>query len=156
QTDSGKLDIFLSRVKRQGGEPIWIFSSETLRGVPKAYEEIRPSKLETMLPPKLVRIHFLGSPLWRWVAAMLGITFAIVLGTIVTRALMALIRPILRLIAAGHGDESVRSLRGPVRLLLISIVLRFVGAAPTSLLQRHMWNRLAGTLALIAFTWLII
>src|SRR5579885_3561148 len=130
QTESGKLDIFLDRKKRQDAEPIWLFSYETLRGIPKAYEEIGPSNLEQRLPSSLVRIHFFGVPLWRWLAAFIGIALAMLLGTVVTRALMALLRPILRRFVAGHSDQSFLSLRGPVRLLLISIVLRVAGTTP--------------------------
>ena len=42
ESPSGNVEILLDRVQRGQGNAIWLFSSATLREVPRLYEEIQP------------------------------------------------------------------------------------------------------------------
>ena len=59
---SATLDIFLDLVQRGNNPPTWLFSSETLEGVPEIYKEFRTRHgIERHLPETLVDTWVLSS-----------------------------------------------------------------------------------------------
>ena len=50
KTKRGEYKILLERVQKENNPPVWLFSSETLKLVPKIYEEIDVPWLERHLP----------------------------------------------------------------------------------------------------------
>ena len=62
------VSIRMNRVKPQGGEPVWVFSRQTVALVEPLYERYGPTPLERALPAALKRDAFDGVPWWELIA----------------------------------------------------------------------------------------
>ncbi len=155
KTSSGTLDILLERVQRDGKPPIWLFSSETLQRVPAAFEEIDRGSLSRFFPWQL-QIRFLSIPLWRWLVIIVGIALALVAASLITRALMILLRSLVRRMTGVDDDRRVIGLRASVRLVMLAIVIGVIASLSASLLAREFWTRVAEILAVVGIAWLVI
>ena len=152
---TGTVSIFLDRVKRGDDPPIWLFSAQTLQQIPDAYENLsEPSPLEQKLPAWLLA-QFFATPVWRWLVLLAAIPVIVFLGSWINR----LLRPVLRKVAERVGGdgavEHVRSLRAPLRLFLLAIVLLVFGATSPSLLARAFWHNTGLMVMVIALTWFV-
>lgn len=155
-TNSGSLDIVLNRVHTDDGSQIWLFSSETLRNVPKFYEKISAPGIVRRLPAFLRDTALLSIPLWRWLSAIIGITLAFALASILTRALIPVLRPLVRRITGEHDDARMQSLRGPLRLAFLAAAAVAFSSLATSLLAREIWMHVGHVTAILAFAWMAI
>ncbi len=160
ETSFGKLDILLDRVQH-GTEPaIWLFSSETLRDVPRAFKEIDSGGVEgfveRFVPRPLREIKVLSIPLWRWLSIILCVGLAFVLASLVTRALIPLLRGTVGRITGQTDDRYLLSLRQPIRLVLLAIAIRLLAAVALSALTRAFWTHVAQIIAIAGISWLVI
>ena len=155
-TRSEKLDILLERMDRRGEIPIWLFSAETLHRIPAAAEEMSAYDVESYLPRILVDTTIRSIPLYRWITTIIGLALALGLGGLITRALVPLLRPLLRRITGEEDDRILVAIREPVRLLMISLVIRVLVYPSTSIQVRQFWIRVAGAVAIIGLAWLLI
>lgn len=154
-THSGKLDILLERVELRGQGPIWLFSSETLAGVPAAAEELDSFHPEGYLPRVLVDVKILSFPLYTWIGTVASLCIVLVLGALLTRALVYMLRPLFRRMIGGEDDRTLVDIKGPIRLILISAVLRLAASISVSLEVRQFWTRVAITVGIIGLAWLM-
>jgi MscS family membrane protein len=155
-TGAGKLEILLERTDRRGQSPIWLFSSETLLLIPAAAEEMSTFNPEKHIPRILVDTKILSLSLYRWIAVIIGLALAVGLGALVTRALVPLLRPLLRRMTGEEDDRTLRSIKAPLRLILVSVAFRFFSTFSTSLAMRQFWTRVAITIGIIGLAWLVI
>ncbi len=155
-TRSGKLEILLERIDRHGDRPIWLFSSETLLLVPAAAEEMSAFDLEQYVPRILVDVTILSLPLYRWISMILGLALALGLGRLVTRALVPLLRPLLRRMTGEEDDRALVVVKAPIRLILISVAIRLLSSTSTLLVVRQFWTRVAIAVGIIGLAWLVI
>jgi MscS family membrane protein len=155
-TTFGRVDILLDRVQRGNGPPIWLFSSETLRDVPRAYEEFNAPGIERFIPRTLRQVQIFSLPLWRWLAIMLAVALALVSASLVTRALIRLVRPAIRRITGQKDDRYLHSLTRPLRLLFLALAGRVLGHLAVSLLARTIWIRVSYVVAIAGFSWLLL
>jgi len=156
QAGADKLAIELNRVKQPDGSEIWLFSASTLRQVPRIYGQMRVPPLLRYLPQSLSQIRIFSIPLWRWIAIAVGLALALASASWVTRALILLLRPFLRRFTGEENERRLEMLKGPVRLLLIGLVMRVLSAYSISLLTRQLWNNLALVLTVIGSAWLLV
>jgi len=63
--------IELERVELQPGNPVWLFSSNTVAEIPDITPSTTNSAIEARLPRLLVSIRFLDTPLWKWLALLI-------------------------------------------------------------------------------------
>lgn len=154
ETAVGKLEIFLDRVQRSGQPPIWLFSAETLRRVPKTYEELGEPWFIKFIPNTLREKRLLSIPLWRWFAMVVGLGLAMLFASWATRALIRLILPVLRHATGEPDSKLLSSLRGPIRILFLAATVRLFAGFAISLLSRQLLSRLGSILATIGFAWL--
>lgn len=156
---SQTIDILLDRVQRGNNPPIWLFSSETLPRIPRAYEEINISGgekfAERLLPGSLRAITVFSLPLWRWLAIILSMVVAIALASLVTRALIPLFRLALRRMTGQTDDRYLLSLKRPVRLLLLALAIRFVATLAMSVLARAVWTHVSHVIGVAGAAWLL-
>ncbi len=156
ETRSGKLEVLLDRIDRRGQGPIWLFASESLALIPKAAEEMSAFDPEKYLPRSLVEIKIFSLSLYRWIGMILFLAIALALGSLVTRALVPILRPLLRRITGEEDDRALVSIKAPVRLLLVSVAIRLFSTISVSLMMRQFWNSVATTVAIIGLAWLVI
>ena len=155
-TRSEKLEILLERMDRRGESPIWLFSAETLQRIPAVAEEMSAYDIEPYLPRILVDTTISSFPLYRWIVTILGLALALGLGGVITRALVPLLRPLLRRITGEEDDRILVSIKEPVRLLMISLVIRLLMSLSASIHVRQFWIRVAAAVAIIGLAWLLI
>ncbi len=155
-TEAGSLDILLDRVQRGTGAPVWLFSWDTLRGISVAYAEIGPPWIESYLPQVVVGNRMLGFPLWVWVATLLSVPMALALAGLLSRALIPVLRSLLRYLTKEQDDRQLERIAGPMRLLMLVVAIHWiVGLFGLPLLVRQFWGSVAVILAVVAVTWLL-
>ncbi len=155
KTRDGELEIFLDRVKRPGEPAIWLFSSDTLSKIPRAYSRLQTSDVSRLFPAPLARKEVLGLPLWRWISILAAILLALILSSLVTRLLLWVLKLFL---SRGHfqdEERAIQQLNQPVRLLLLSLAAWGVETVSVSALGRAYWTAGARILATLGFGWLM-
>lgn len=155
-TGAGKLEILLERMDRHGQIPIWLFSSETLLLIPSAAEEMSSFNPEKYVPRPLVDIKIASLPLYRLIGMIIGLALALGLGALVTRALVPLLRPLLRRMTGEEDDRTLVSIKTPLRLILISVAIRLFSTLSVSLQMRQFWTRVSVTVGILGMAWLLI
>ena len=150
-----EADLILVRTADADGTRIWLISADTLAKLPELYEQAAVHQVETHLPKALVRHEFLGLPLWQWLAILLSIPVAALLGWLAVQ--------ILRLpwySWARYRQHAVASAWNsfvrPLWLLLGVLIQEIlVSLIRIPVLQRHRYQQVAGVVAVIAFSWLL-
>ncbi len=155
--NSGEVDadLILVRVPDADGARVWLISSDTLARVPELYEQAAVHQVETHLPHALVRNQFLGLPLWQWLAILLAIPLASLMGWLAVQ--------ILRLpwyFWARYRQHAVTAAWGsfvrPLWLLLAVLIHGIlVSYVRIPVLPRHHYQQVAGVVAVIASNWLL-
>lgn len=156
ETPSGKLDIFLDRIQPSKGPPIWLFSSETLRDVPKAFEGINTTGPERLLPAFLRENKVFSVPLWRWLLIIVALVLAVLSASLVARGLVLLLRAPIRRITGQTDDRYLLSITKPIRLLLLAIAIRLLARQAIDVLARVFWSRISLVLMVAGMAWLIL
>ncbi|MBI4537800.1 MAG: mechanosensitive ion channel family protein [candidate division NC10 bacterium] len=151
------LEILLDRVQHGQRPPIWLFSAETLRGIPQVYNKLRDTWFEELLPGWLAGAKLLGAPLWQWMAFLLSIPLAIGLAWPLNRLLLPMIRLLLRRIPHESEDRLLGRIARPLRLLVLAVTIQ-AGSylLPLSLAARQFWTRVSATLAVVALSWILL
>ena len=62
------MPIRIARVQAPGGEPVWVFSRQTVANVPALYEAYGPTRFEKALPPLLREQAFWTLAWWEVIA----------------------------------------------------------------------------------------
>ncbi len=151
------LEILLDRVQRGQESPIWLFSAETLRGIPEAYNELRDTWFEELLPGWMAKRHLLAAPLWQWLAFILSIPLAIVLAWLVNRLLLPTVRVLLRRIPHESEDVLLGRIVKPLQLLVLAVTVQAGSLVlPSSIVARLFWTRVSATLAVVALAWILL
>lgn len=152
---TGKIPIYLDRVKQGDGPRIWLFSKETLRQIPDAHEKLgEPAGLGKSLPGWM-QVQVIYTPIWCWFVLLVSIPVILLLGSWIDRIWL----PIhLKLAHRAGGDDAardVRSARGPLRLLFLTIILLILGAISPSVVGRSFWHHTGLVVMVIAITWFV-
>jgi MscS family membrane protein len=156
KTDRGSLDIVVERVYRRGEPPIWLFSSDTLAGVPRLSSESPLARLDQKFPRWMVETKLFAMPLWRWVAVLVAIGLMLAIAGLLSRLLQWLIRPALGRVLPVSGETIARKLRLPIFLLLLAAIVRFFSQYSLTVLARQFWNEGAVVLLVAGVTWFFI
>ena len=153
ESPSGTVEIFLDRVQRGQGNPIWLFSSSMWEEIPQVYDELQPLWFEQYVPQPLRTPRWLSIPLYRWIAILLLLPLVFGFAAVSTRILTGLLGPWLRRLTRGEGDHQLAG-AGPLRLLVLAVVFYVASFFGLTLAGRHFWTRVAETLAVMALCWL--
>ena len=155
--NSGELeaDLILVRVSDVGGGRIWLISSETVAKVSELYDQAAVHQVETHLPHALVRHQFLGLPLWQWLAILLAVPIAAILGRLAVQVLnlpwyfWARYR---KHAVAAAWSAFVRPLWLVLAVLIHGILVSYLRIP---VLARHHYQQAAGVIVVIGFNWLL-
>jgi len=148
-----EAELTLVRVPDPSGARIWLISADTLARVPELYDQVQAAQVQMHLPAVLIKNELLGLPYWQWLAMIIGLPIAALIGWL----LLKLLR-IPRVLWARRQDHRLRDWSNasrPLWLLLAvishSIIVRRIRLP---LLQRHYYQQVAGVFFVIAVTWL--
>jgi MscS family membrane protein len=155
------LDVLLDRSERKGQAPIWRFSAATLKQLPDVYEQIRPTLIESYLDENLwsplTQIHIVGVPLWKWLALPLTLIVVWVLARLVSRGLIAALRPLMSRLTVERAADAVALIVVPVRVVALgSVILAWAGISRLPLLNRFLLERAGAVVAIVGLGWLVI
>jgi MscS family membrane protein len=149
-----RVAIELVRVSPKNEPAIWLFSSETLRNIPEVSDSAAPA-FTRFLPKPLIDIEILSIPLWRWLAGILAIPLGVGLSSLITRGLVALLKPVLQRMT-GHQDvRRFLDLRNPVRLLVLAALIRIAAVFTVSLLMGKLIRDTSFVLTVAGAVWLV-
>jgi MscS family membrane protein len=152
-TSSAKVEIWLDRVQRGDSPSIWLFSQQTLRLVPEAYEDASSaSGIERYLPGWL-NVSLAGLPLWRLCADLISIPLILLMGSWIVR----LFKPFFTILSARMlSDAAIDRTQGlvaPLRVVLFAILFLANASFAHSLLGRSVWHKLGNLLLVLGVTW---
>ncbi|MGB6192863.1 MAG: mechanosensitive ion channel family protein [Terracidiphilus sp.] len=160
ETPDGPLDILLDRVQQPGDQqPVWLFSQETLRHVPEAYESaqsVARRDLVTYFPAWMSRFTLFSIPLSRWVLALGTLVALVLLALLLTRIVLALLKWALHGRLKPAIEAKLLDLRGPIFGLTAALGERALGGYAMTVLGRHRLEQAALVTGLISATWLLI
>jgi MscS family membrane protein len=152
----GELPIFLVRREDMQGRKLWYFARKTLEQVPQAYEALQFPQFEKKIPKTLVENRWLYMPVWQWLAMIIFIPIALLLGRLVTLAAEYFIRAYRK---ARHLPVLPANLflnLGPATLAFAVLFhYSFVSSIGTSLLYRIYYRRVIWVFLAIAFYWIL-
>ncbi len=150
-----EADFTLVHVTDPSGARIWLISADTLAKIPELYDQAQVHQVENHLPRVLVQHQFLGMPFWQWLAILLAIPTAGVLGF----ALVQILRLPWHFWTRSQPGVSVTlrpRITNPLWLVLSTIIHNIlVSYFRLPLLQRHYYQQTAGVVLVIASNWLL-
>ena len=153
---SGTFSIALVRVIDDRGDKIWLFSRKTLDTIPDTYDSLQFAGVERKLPAFLTKNRILSMPLWQWLAILLALPLALLIGW----ALSLIPRVALRYYQKKHGMDSLPPIRlahiGPGTLLLSAFIhYIFVFVIGASIVYRQYYRRVLWLFLAVAAYWLL-
>jgi MscS family membrane protein len=156
KTPNGDLKVMLDRVERPGHPSIWLFSQETLNLVPAAYASLHPTDYGRYFPAWMASVRFLYVPLWRWMVILVCLVLVFIVASLLARAMIWLLKRILRRRLPPRIEESVLALQTPIFCLTLAIVSRLAGGYAITALGRHYWGIAGLVLGWISTAWLVV
>jgi MscS family membrane protein len=144
------------RQEDEEGRKLWYFSRESLDKVPEIYDSLTFPGLEKKIPESLVTNRFLSMPLWQWIALILFIPIALLIGRLLTLLCVFL----LNRWRSARGRSSLipdRFFKVDPITLTIAIILHysFVGYIGTSLIYRLYYRHIVWIFLAISFYWIV-
>jgi MscS family membrane protein len=154
---TGEVEVIVDRIERKGQEPIWLFSSATLRAIPALYQEVGRREAARRLPDFVDRTGLGGLKRFEWLVLIGGIPLFFVAAAWANRALVVIIRPFWHRFAADDARPLTSVLPLPARLLIFALAVQWLlPALPLSLRVRQFCSSAAGALAIAAVVSLLI
>src|ERR1700733_2345393 len=156
--DSADSDVpvILVRVNDPTAGKIWLFSSITLSKVPDLYETIEEHQVENKLPQSLVKNAPLGMPLWQWLALLIAIPIAIIVGWGIV-LFLAIPRRLYLKFKKRPDLPSYRRVSMPLLLVFSAFAHRIIASRlGLPLLSRFYYHRTVGVLTCIGFFWFLL
>jgi len=151
QTQSGEIDVVLTRIVDKEAGSIWVFPAVLVSRIPDLHREVGLANFEETLPDAIVENQVLGVALWKWFLAV------ILAPAIISVIYLALYfgQPVLRLAGYDPGPQLPRAAFGPISWIVVIvtvwIVLKRIGLP---ILIRYAFARILGVAAVVVCLWL--
>lgn len=152
-TEAGRVDIYVERIDRPNGVPIWLFSRDTLVDIPEVYNEIDAASAETRLPDFMLRRYF-GITLFAWAFFFVFLPLLYFALSLVNRLVgMGVGRAMRRWTSRkSAGDPTI--LPHPVRFLILAgTVFQTLHQISLPLLTRQAGSIVMDLLLIAALVW---
>ncbi len=144
ETAKGPVPVYLDRVRREDGRPIWKIASATVSRVPVLYAEFGYGPLAEYLPAVFFDVRFLEVQLWQWIGLLAVVATAVALSWLATAVI-------------GQLGPAARSATGPLRLLIaVSLFAAGTYTLELAVPVQAFFAGLQKALAVVAVTWLIV
>jgi len=154
-TPDGTVDITVQRVKMGERGAVWLFSKETVREIPKLYEEVSLVSVQDKLPAFLTEPKIVGIPLFEWLFALVG-PLVYVITSLLDRLLSPLVGRIWSRLRRKPESKTIQLIPKPVRLLVLALVIRWMVAnLNLALLTRQFWSGITSVITIAACVWLV-
>jgi MscS family membrane protein len=151
-----EVPVVLVRITDPAAGKIWLFSADTLGKVNELYDNLEAYQVETKLPQALVHNLFLGMPLWQWLALIVAVPVAIVIGWAVV-LFLAIPRRLYLKYRSRPNLHSYGQVSKPLLLFFGAIAHRVIASyLGLPLLPRFYYFRTIAVLVSIGFFWFLI
>ena len=124
ETEKGTSSVYLERVPRDDGVPIWQFSNATVSRIPDLYRDLTYGIVGERLPRFLVETRVLRLALWQWIGLVVLIGLSALIAVIVVRPGLPLTRRIAMRMGFDVTDPSFGKALSPLRGLVGLIVFK--------------------------------
>jgi MscS family membrane protein len=150
-----EVELELVRVSDPSAGRIWLVASDTLTKVPELYDQVEARQVERRLPAWVVKHQFEGMPLWQWLALVLLIPVATVVGWLV----LVVLQIPLRWWAGRHGQPELaewRRVSSPAWLLAATLIHRILASyLGMPLLHRHYYEQVTAVAVIVGANWIL-
>jgi MscS family membrane protein len=154
--ENGNFSIILLQLSDDHGNKLWYFARRSLDTIPEAYDSLRFASLERKLPASITKSRLLSMPLWQWLAILLAIPLAILIGWAVSLIPRVAIRYYRKKASPAAADSRSFFHLGPGTLLVSALVhyvcVAYIGA---SIVYRQYYRRVLWIFLAIAFYWFV-
>ncbi len=123
QSNGQGVSLQMQRVTQQGVS-LWLVAADSVSRIPELSRLIGESQLEKKLPQPLVKIRFVGTPLWAWLALVLLALVLSLVSRLLSKLFIALVKPFLKRYAKSFQTYRLEAFTEPLRLLLSVAVFR--------------------------------
>ncbi len=154
KTGSGSSEIFLERTQRGKEPPVWLFSSDTLKRVPRIHGELDVGWIERHISGTFLETRVLGISLWRLIGILLALPFSFAIARLATRLILPVLQALLRRVVPEDVDYPAGRLQWPTCLLFMAAIFYVISLIAISAASRVFWGYVAASVATIALTWL--
>jgi MscS family membrane protein len=148
--------IVMARVHAGELGPVWVFSPETVAGIAALYDEHGYGWIGEVIPRAFFAVSFAGLQLWQWTALLLIIAVGFAVGRVLARVAVSVLSAGARRTTATWDDAVVRTLNGPLGIILWGAILAgvapWVGLSDSAHAITQMIFRL---IILLGFGWLL-
>jgi MscS family membrane protein len=137
--DHKEVTLYLERSSPRG-IPIWLVSPDSVERIPQLLQLRKESRLEQKLPEPLVRIEWIDTPLWIWIALILLALVLRIISGFFSRLALLILSPLVKRYVKPLGTYRLESFSEPIRLLLSLAVFRacMTVIAPSALLRDYL------------------
>jgi MscS family membrane protein len=143
-------DLLLQRVPRGDGVYIWKFADVTVSDIPELYQQFGYGRLENIFPGWMFDVSILGINLWLW-AAVIALAIVLYPAAMLLTSLAAMV---LRAFNAEVADQFERLFKGPITLLIWTVMVRNAATFVGSSIALSALNQ-ARTVQMIGLAWLL-
>jgi MscS family membrane protein len=154
KTGSGSHEIFLDRTQRGKDPPIWLFSADTLRWVPRIHGTLDVGWIERHISGTFLETRFLGQPLWRLLGIILALPLSFAIARLATRLLLPVLHASLRRVIPRAVDYPTGRFQWPICLLFMAVFFYAISLISFSAASRVFWGYVAASVATISVTWI--
>ncbi|HET7318321.1 MAG TPA: mechanosensitive ion channel family protein [Nitrospirota bacterium] len=154
KTGSGSHEIFLDRTQRGKESPIWLFSADTLKWVPRIHGELHVGWIERHISGTFLETRFLGQPLWALFGIILALPLTFAIARLATRLLLPVMQASLRHVIPRAVDYPADRFQWPLCLLFMAVFFYALSLISFSAVSRVFWGYVAASVATIALTWI--
>jgi len=153
----GVFSIELLRLDDEHGRKLWYISRKTLDTIPEVYDSLQFSDIEKKLPPYLTKQRVLSMPLWQWIAILVALPLAVLVGWLLSLLPRLAIRYYRKKIEPAVVPSHTLFHIGPGTLLLAALVhYVFVFYIGASIVYRQYYRRVIWVFLAVAFYWFVI
>jgi MscS family membrane protein len=156
RTGSVTADLTAEQVRQPDGSAIWLISAQTLRKVPDMYEDIKPPRIDRLLPEVLKTDRVAGVPAGHWLAMGVIAVLAYLVAWGVTYILIQAAGITWRRLRK-NNDHIFDALELPVRLYMAVWIFiyscMFMGVSALARQHVGLVPVIVGWLSLILFIW---
>jgi MscS family membrane protein len=139
-----------------GASPVWLFSPDTVLEIPRLAGSASPSMVARYLPPFLSNVQILETPLWKWIALLLGTLLLIAVARLFDRLVLLAIRGMAERLHATNYLPWIAAILDPLRVLLCLLVFRLcLELIGPSAIGRLYIGRVAEAVFIWSVTWCI-
>ena len=149
------LVILLDRITPTAKRPpYWLFSAETLAGVPEIAQDLEAPWFEAYIPKALLENLIFGIPVFRWISIPLITSLVFAFVWVLTWIINALARGIFLLIRKTPIGVKAPFLN-PIRVLILGYLINVIAPLATTLAARQLWRNIAIAVTILGCAWFL-